>query len=109
MLLSKVSVGEPDAVALALKVTVHTPATVAAETTVVPAGIPVPVTVNPAPMAAMVVAKVTVGDPLVVVPVAVKMPTGANERPVKGPNKGLVLTVEEMSFKFWPGCAIKLF
>ena len=108
MLLSKVNVTVPLAVALALKVAVQTPPTSAAESTVVFAGIPAPVTDTPAPIAAIVVAKVTVGEPFVVVPEAVKTPTGVNVVPVKGPNKGRVFTDEEMSAKFWPGWPIKL-
>ena len=100
ILLSKVRVTVPDAVALALNVAVHTPDTSKADTTVVPAGIPVPVTDTPKPMLALTAANVTVGDPLVVVPTAVNTPTGRNSVPVKGPNRGRVLTVELMSFRF---------
>ena len=106
--LSNVRVTVPDAVALALSVAVHVPPTEAADTTVVPAGMPVPETATPGPMAAMVVAKVTVGKPLVVVPDAVKTPTGSTVVPVKGPNSGRVLTLDEMSLRFCPGCAIRL-
>ena len=103
MLLSKVRVVEPDAVALLLRTTVHTPATKEDDTIVVFAGIPIPVTETPAPIATFVDANVTLGDPLVVVPVAVNTPTGVTVVPVNGPSKGLVLTVWSISSRFSPG------
>ena len=70
ILLSKVRVGVPFAVAFALNTTVHTPPTVEADLMVVLAGIPVPVTLTPAPIAILVVVNVTLGEPDVVVPTA---------------------------------------
>jgi hypothetical protein len=89
-----------EAVAFLLNVAVQIPATSKADTTVVPVGMPVPLTDRPAPIAEIVVAKVTVGDPFVVVPLAVNTPTGVKVDPVNGPNIGRVFTVDEMSYKF---------
>ena len=105
-LLSKVRVTVADAVAAWLKPAVQTLETRDADTTVVLAGIPGPVTATPGPMAKMVVAKVTLVEALVVVPEAVKTPTAATVAPPNTPNRGLVLMVLVMSFKFWPGWAI---
>jgi hypothetical protein len=99
-LLSKVRVTVADAVAAWLKTAVQTLETRDADTTVVPAGIPDPVTATPGPMARMVVAKVTLVEEFVVVPEAVKTPTAATVAPPNTPNKGLVLTVLVMSVKF---------
>ena len=98
-----------DAVAFALSTTVHIPPVSCALITVVPEGMPVPVTDTPAPMPTLVFGKVIVDDPVVVVAVSVNTPTGCNVVPVNGPNIGRVFTEDEMSAKFWPGCAIRLF
>ena len=98
MLLSKVNVMfVPFAVALLLKTTVHTPDTKDEDTIVVFAGIPVPDTDTPAPMATFVAAKVTLGDPdVTVAATAVKTPTAPTVSPVKVPNNGRVLICESM-------------
>ena len=70
---------------------------------------PVPETDTPAPIAAMVVVNVTLVEALVVVPTAVNTPTGASVVPVNSPYNGVVFTVDEMSTRFWPGCAMRLF
>ena len=51
------------------------------ETIFAPAGIPVPDTDTPAPIALFVVVNVTFGEPFVVVPVAVNTPTGSSRLP----------------------------
>ena len=108
MLLSKVSKGDPVAVALLFNVAVQTPPLIVADTTIVFAGIPVPDTETPGPIAIIVVENVTVGEPFVVDPVAVNTPTGLTVDPVNVPIKGLVFTVLSMYCKFWPGWAIRL-
>ena len=92
-----------DADAFALNMAVHTPETSCALITVVPEGMPVPVTDTPAPMPTLTFGKVIVDDPEVVVAVSVNTPTGRNVVPVNGPNSGRVFTDDEMSAKFWPG------
>ena len=98
-----------DAVAFALNMAVHTTAVSCALTTVVPEGMPEPETDTPAPMPTLVLGKVIVDDPEVVVAVSVNTPTGCKVVPVNGPNIGRVFTEDEISAKFWPGCAIRLF
>ena len=97
MLLSNVSVGVPVAVALLFRTTVHTPPTTDDETILVLAGMPVPVTETPAPIATFVVANVTLGDPLVVDPTAVNTPRGVKVVLVKVPTRGRVFTEFDMN------------
>jgi hypothetical protein len=102
MLLSNVNVEEPLMVAALLKTAVHTDETNEAETTLVFAGIPVPVTVRPAPIATIVVANVTLVV-LFKVAAAVKTPTALTVVPVNEPKNGRVFTEEEISLRFCPG------
>ena len=75
------------------------------DTTVVLEGMPVPVTVCPAPINALVEASVNMGDAFVVPPTAVNTPIADMDVPViSPPNTGVVVSFA-MSFKFNPGCA----
>jgi hypothetical protein len=67
---------------------------------VVLAGIPLPVTVTPAPTAAMVVANLINVEPVTVVAEAVNTPTSVSVVFGHGPTNGLVSTVDEMSLRF---------
>ena len=69
------------------------------------AGMPVPVTVCPAPISKFAVAKVNVGKPFVVEPVAVNVPILDNDVPAISPPKTGVLDSLAISLRLRPGWA----
>ena len=77
-----------------------------AETTVVPEGMPVPLTACPAPILTWAVAKVTFTVEFRM-PVAENTPILDIEVPLMSPISTGVLIVLSIASRFWPGCATK--
>ena len=99
MLLLKVSTTVPEAVALLEILSV----VVEIDTTVVLAGMPVPVIVWPAPIKGFDAASVMVSLSAVVVPVSVKIPTSDMFKPVMSPINTGVLVSLSIEARFCPG------